>query len=782
VPGSIGTRTTIASALLIAETILAAPAGARTDRYTVDIPAGPLSMGLARVSELTGLSIGLAGELPRVSTARVTGRMTADALLRELLKGTGLRARRVGTTYRIDRAQHTRRAAPATGPQAVAPARAPESDIVVTAQKRRENLGAVPFSVSVVRPGSLAEGAATPSGRDISLATEGLSTTNLGPGRNRQFIRGIADSPFNGKSQSTVAVQVDDARITFDAPNPDLYLIDVDRIEILKGPQGPLYGSGALGGIYHIVTNQPDLGHASASVRISSEGVEHGGIGTGVETVVNFPLVEGTLAARVAGYRVANAGWIDSGGRKDSNSARTAGGRLALTWQPSDEWKIDVGLVLQDVDARDSQYVLISEEALTRDTRIAEPTDNDFRMIHATIERRLGSLRLVSATSIVDQSFDYTLDASGSAGSFGVTGAARFDDSRDYSVFNQEFRLSPADGRQWIVGASFLRARTGGVSTITGESGDVQIVESLDRRTSEFALFGEVSRRLFGRVDAALGARISRSVSRDLAVEQLEQRQLQRTTAVVSPSLSLSMPLRRDGIAYLRVARAKRPGGLNPTDLDGTGRFDSDKLGMIELGFRHATVGEGLSASANVHVARWDRVQSDYLLPNGLVSTRNAGRAAVIGLEASLDWHLAGGVDITAGATAQRARLTHAEDGEKLAHRRLPVAPALAGRLAIAKAIALGEWRGKMSLQANYIGGSRLSFDSDLDRTMGNYAAVAAWAELSRGGWTVSGKIDNLLDVQGDSFSFGNPFSIRKDRQFTPVRPRTLWIAITRKM
>lgn len=83
----------------------------------------------------------------------------------------------------------------------------------------------------------------------VASDVEGLTLTALGPGRNRMFLRGVADSPFNGASQSTVALLVDDARLTYSAPDPDLRLVDVDRVEILKGPQGSLYGTGALGGI-----------------------------------------------------------------------------------------------------------------------------------------------------------------------------------------------------------------------------------------------------------------------------------------------------------------------------------------------------------------------------------------------------------------------------------------------------------------------------------------------------------------------------------------------------
>src|SRR5204862_426906 len=107
---------------------------------------------------------------------------------------------------------------------------------------------------------------------------------------------------FNGPSQSTVAIQLDEARITFDAPDPDLRLVDMERVEILKGPQGPLYGSGALGGIYLMVTRKPELSGYSGSIRLIGEAIEHGSPGAGGEAVVNVPVVDGKLAVRGVGY------------------------------------------------------------------------------------------------------------------------------------------------------------------------------------------------------------------------------------------------------------------------------------------------------------------------------------------------------------------------------------------------------------------------------------------------------------------------------------------------
>lgn len=749
--------------------------------YSFEIPAGPLIASLTRFSEITGFSLGLPGDMLRTNTHRVTGKMSPDAALRQLLEGSGLIARRMGGGYRIEKIERSARESASVPVPASPPPAKPLPDLIVTAQKRPQNLTSVPLSISVVQLGSLASGSQTPTSRDIGLSTEGLAMTNLGPGRNRQFIRGVADSPFNGQSQSTVAVQVDEARVTFDAPDPDLRLIDVDRVEILKGPQGPLYGSGALGGIYHIVTRRPELDQTSLSVRLSAEGVRHGGIGSGIEGVVNIPLVEGRLAARGVGYRFENAGWIDNiDGRRNSNSAETMGLRLGLRGRPVEDWTVDGGITVQDINARDSQYVIAGAKMLTRANGAAEPTDNDFKMAHATVEGDLGELRFVSATSYVDHGFNYVLDASDAAASFSLTGTARFVDRRAYSLFNQELRLSSEGVNRWLVGASYLRAMTSGASTITGQTSAAQIVETLDRKTTEYAIFGEATWRLFAKVDATFGARLSDTVAEDEAAETLGQRVLERSKIILSPSAALSLPLGGRGILYLRYARAMRPGGLAPSGAISSGRFDSDELSTVDWGIRHTSADGRLLLSASSYYSQWNEIQSDYLLPNGLISTRNAGRGRIYGIEATLEWHLGAGFSIATGGTVQSARLTHGQDGVELDDRRLPVAPELSGRLAITKAIALGTWRGQAMVQANYVGGARLSFDSDLDRTMGEYTVLALHSELSQGRWTIGARLDNLLDVKGDSFAFGNPFSIRDGQQFTPVRPRTLTFSITR--
>lgn len=754
---------------------------ARDTTYSIDIPAGPLNVSLARFSEITGLSVGFAGDLPRVPTKRLKGALTPDAALRKLLLGTGLRAVHAGPAlYRIEKAEVRRSASPGLRSMQ------DESDlstreIVVTAQKRTENLATVPLSVSVILMDDFEAGPRAPTSRDISFGTEGLAMTNLGPGQNRQFIRGVADSPFNGQSQSTVSVQVDEARVTFNAPDPDLRLVDVDRVEILKGPQGPLYGSGALGGIYHIVTRRPELDDLSASLRLSTQGVEHGDVGTGAEGVLNIPLMEDRLALRAAAYRFLDAGWInDIDSKKNSNSAETVGLRLDARWRPIENWTVDAGLVLQDINSRDSQYVA-SHDTLKRTNRLPEPTDNDFKLYRATVQGDLADLQFLSATSYVDHGLDYVLDASAAAADFGLSGTVRFEDQRAYSVFNQEFRLSSTGVNRWLLGVSYLRATTHDNATMAGETGEALTVETLNRVVSEYAVFGEGTVRLFSRLDATVGARLFNSMAEDETLESSGQHAFKRGETILSPSFSLSLPFDGQGLIYLRYARAMRPGGLAPAGETTSGRFDSDALGTVDFGIRRSSPNGRLSFSASAYYTVWNEIQSDYLLANGLVSTRNAGRGRIVGMEASVDWRLGDGFNIAAGGSIQNARLTHAADGLELKDRRLPIAPDLSGRVVMTRSFTLGGWNGLVSAQANYIGGARLAFDDDLDREMGKYTIVSANSDISHGPWTLGVRMDNLFDVKGDSFAFGNPFSIRTGPQYTPLRPRTLTLSVARR-
>jgi outer membrane receptor protein involved in Fe transport len=756
-------------------------------RYRFDIPASPAEAALSAVSEAANVSIGWSGTIPALRTAGVRGVMSTADALRKMLAGSGYRAVAVSPiAFRIEPTRRVltppstkaRPPVPAAAPTAITAA--PEADLVVTGQKRLQLLRTVAMSISRVDLAEIETGKVAFASRDLSFAVEGLSLTNLGPGRNRQFIRGVADSPFNGTSQTTVAIQLDEARVTFDAPDPDLRLIDMDRVEILKGPQGPLYGSGALGGIYHMVTRKPDLNDTSGTIRVTSEAIQHGGLGAGTEGVINLPIVSDTLAVRAVGYIAREGGWIDDvGGRSNANSTKSGGGRIAARWRIDPDWTLDVSGILQDVATKDSQYVTASDDTVKRETRIREPADNDFKSAAATLEGPVAGLTLLATGSYVDHQVRYTLDSSDASAAFGIAGNSKFVDARSYRIANGEIRLSPAESSHWLAGVSFLRATSHDDGTIEGTTQSVA-AQSLDRRVTEVAAFGEVTLPLPHRINATAGARLFYSSADDEAVERESGTKDSFSRVFVSPSLALSWSPDDHNLVFLRYARALRPGGLAAAGEAATRRFDSDELGSFDLGFRSKPFGGDVALSGSLFYTIWNHIQSDYLLDDGLVATRNAGKGRIRGIEASADWWPAPRWQVSVGGTFLNAELVKTEDGSKLDDRRLPVTPDMTGRFEIRYHFQIGPWVTRLSGQANYVGRSRLSFDESLDRKMGNYATVATSASFTHDKWTLSGRIDNLLDIEGDTFAFGNPFSIASGQQYTPLRPRTFTLSLAR--
>lgn len=703
--------------------------------------------------------------------------MTAAAALDRMLAGTGFHAIPVGAgLFRLER--------PSAAPivprrprrrRTTAPIAGTPVDIVVTATKRPELLGTLPISTSVFAPDRLSTATVSPDSATVASGIDGLAFTNLGPGRNRAFIRGVADSPFNGPSQSTVAVVLDNSRISYDSPDPDLLLLDVDRVEVLKGPQGPLYGSGALGGIFRIVTNAPDLDTATGAATLVGEAGAHGGIGGGGDALVNVPIVGGTLGLRAVGYYRLHPGWLDTlGGANDTNSSVTKGGRLALRWAPDADWTIDLGAIIQSIDAHDSQYVTGSPRTLVRDHPIPEPADNDFAQVHFDLRGRIGGLRLVAATSYVSQSVDYQLDASDVAADFHVAAPAIFTDNRHYSIVNQELRLSPITAGRigWVAGLAYLHSSSSLDGTIAGASRAPFPVEAIDQDVAEYAAFGEATLPI-GPFSLTLGSRLSLTDAADKRAERTGAAGKHTHKIGLAPSLSFAWRPSDDRYFFLRYARAIRPGGLAAGTGDTQGQFESDELESLEGGARFKLDGNALQLSTSVYSDNWHDLQSDYLLPNGLISTRNAGQAQIFGGDASIDWAIGRGWSLSAGLNAERANLV-SSNGVRLEDSRLPVVPDITLRGLLGYRFDLGDWTMRLFGQGNYIGSARLSFDPSLDRRMGDYAVFAIGATASLDRWSLALRVDNLVDTAGDSFAFGNPFSIRDGQQFTPLTPRTL--------
>ena len=644
-------------------------------------------------------------------------------------------------------------------------------DIVVTGRKRDEVMSTIPAPVAILRP-DMAGGGAIGTTRDLARAVDGLTLTGAGPGADRLFLRGIADSVFNGFSQSPVSVQLDDARIAFDGADPALRLVDVARVEILKGPQGPLYGTGALGGVYRIVTNRPVLDRVETDVGVGLSGVAGGGIGPSAQGVVNVPLIHDGLGLRIVGYGTVDPGWIDDDdGRRNINRTVTRGARLALRAAPVGSWLIDASAVRQAIDARDTSYV-DRADAYRRSVPTAEPYQARLSHYQGSITGPIGALRLTVATGLTTQSQSQRYD--GGILTPGVPIAIYND--RMLRVVDQEIRVNSAEGGElvWVAGAAFLSTRTEGNLVGLARNGIVTRRGAASRAVTEAAVFVDGSAALTAHWRLGLGLRVFRAGTRNDSFGI--DRAVGRAPAEigVTPNVSLSYTPNPGQIVYARIATAYRPGGLN-TDDGVTRRYASDRVRAIDLGGRMRLLGGRLGIDGNLFLTRWSDIQSDYLRPEGWIGTRNAGRASIVGVDASVDWQATEGWRIVAGGVAQRPRR---RDGPS---RCLPLVPDLSARLAVSRAQTLGGWQVVPRLSAELTGATHLGLDYPADRRMparviGRFGVVGQSRQL-----TLALDVDNLTGVRTDTLAFGNPFAATTARYYTPYRPRSLTLSATRR-
>ena len=438
--------------------LAATPAAAQDVAF--DIPAGRLSDALVSLGEQAGITIGASDpNLASVRSRQVRGRMTIREALSRLLAGTGYQFAFVAPrTVRVTRIANANAAPRPVIRPAPPPPPPPETEIVVTGSKQQTPLENFAGTVRMVDIGS------TDVGRFGIRGTEGvvarlpmLSSTNLGTGRNKVFIRGIADSSFNGPSQALVGQYLGDIRLSYNAPDPDLQLYDFKRVEVLEGPQGTLYGAGSLGGILRLVPNSPDPSNASAAFSGGLLATQHGEFGGDLSAMANLPIERERLTLRAVVYGASEGGYIDDVGRGERNVNRVGvyGGRAALLWTPDDEWQIELTGLAQFIAARDGQYAERGLPPLARRSSLAQPFENDYQLGALTLRRRMRSIELISTTSVVRHDLETEFDATDP-----VAGAPPqlFAEDVGLTLFTNETRLSRpnSDGAGWVLGFTLL--------------------------------------------------------------------------------------------------------------------------------------------------------------------------------------------------------------------------------------------------------------------------------------------------------------------------------------
>jgi len=748
----------------------------------IDIAASSLPEAITELSREAGVSIGTEGALPRLKTRPLHGRMSIARALARLLAGSGYRARQVGSTaWRIERvAGPANRPADDSASLALRPNFIDPVSIVVTGAKREQPLLDLPMGVDVLAlddPKRLEAGGGTAR---VAGEMDGMSLTSLGPGRNRMFLRGVADSAFTGESQSTVAVVLDDARVTYAAPDPDIRLVDIDRVEVLKGPQGSLYGVGALGGIYHLVTRRPVIDETSLDLSTGTVIEAKGGTGASGSAVANLPVLPGTAALRLVGYTAWEPGWVDTGERKNSNSSRLTGARAGLGIDPGGRWRLDLTGFAQWLKSRDSRYVYESG-ARERPAQLPEPHDNDLRYLSARLAWQGGGVDITFASAVTWHEVGDTLDATIGAESFGLANPLLLEDDRKYRVWDSEFRISDNwGGVDWLFGISHVEAKQNIRSTLYAV-GDASLAIDDDRRkTFDTAAFADLTIPLGSGFRLNPGARLYSSANRETRIvpDGMVTRNQRRTG--VTPSLALSWRPQDGRLIFLRYGSAFRQGGTDISPEGDPVTLKGDKLSMIEAGWR-----EGLGRRGQFEIggwyAWWDNIQSDLLQPDGRIETENAGDGKIFGVEASLELALSPAWRIESGANFTEARLVRNTLGTELTDRHLPAVPLYTVRTALRHDFRLGKLDTWLRLKLRYVGPSRLSFDPVLDRPMGKVLETRIEGHADVGPYEFALSADNVLGSKANTFSYGNTLRLSRFEQFTPQAPATISLSVLRQ-
>lgn len=749
----------------------------------------------------------LGGDLSacRGVTRTLNGTMTLDRALSQILSGSGCSWTVSANGAIIIRRATPPRPAPAAAPSpppAVAPpeAVAELSDVIVTVERRPDSPQSAATPVTALSGLQIARAGAVDT-HDLSTLVAGMTVTNLGSGRNKILLRGMSDGAFTGVTQSTVGLYLNLVPITYSAPDPDLKLVDIDRIEVIRGPQGVLYGTGPIGGVVRIVTRRPDPLETTLDVLATRSVTDGGGDNTDYSAVLNLPLPGGSGAVRGVLYEESFDGYIDdvSLSLRQVNASSRRGGRLAARLQLSPDWSTTLSLAHQSIDTEDTHYVYRTLGGLRRANLVREPHANDFSQAAVSVRGRADWGRFDASIAWLDHRFTSRYDASAALRQFGSNGRiGALDETRgiDLVVGEATLRSRPTGKFEWLAGAFFSTSRTHTETTLTS-LWPVYWVPYEERRDDELweaAVFGELVHDFSPRFSMTFGGRAyvfdykARSdVAQGFLGRNFEGR---GQTSGFSPRVGLEYRVSDRIGVYALASQGHRTGGFNTggpmSQTFGGGprnparEYAGDTLWNFEVGTKASLWDNRVQARVAAFAASWRNIQSDQFLPSGLAYAVNVGDGSNRGIEIETNWKPTSSIEIRANALLADPRITHPSPSfNSRGDAGLPGVPAVSANVNMAWRAPVGfGLDGFVEGSLAYVGDSRLTFDAEQKYRMGDYVTGRISTGLETDGWAVVAFVDNPLNTTANTFSFGDPFRLPEALATTPLRPRTIGVTL----
>jgi iron complex outermembrane receptor protein len=772
-------RTGLSAALFIV--LVAGTGRASAKTFVLDTPAGSVSAAIAVLVSETGASIGSRQpEILRRIIPPIHARGSTRHLVDVLVRQAQLKAEPLGNDRWVLIAERIARGSTTHSATVVI-----DQPIIVEATKQNEILADLPAELVQVPGSDLAAYGGAADTRAMSARVPALGSTDWGNGHDKLFLRGIADSSFAGTSPALVGQYWEDLRLTFNAPDPDLRLYDVAGVEVLEGPQGTLYGAGALGGLIRVQPKSPSITGVEGWLSTGVAATAHGGTGGDIAGMINVPLVDDRLGLRIVGYDATEAGYIDDTRRgvANINQTRTYGGRATLRWRIGGDWTVDVLGIGQRIDNRDAPYADMDAAPLTRSSRFAEPSYNRFLSGSVVISGTIGDATLRSTTGVVDQSFGERFEV------LQAFNSLLFAAQDKATLISHETRLSGHTAKRgWVIGVGFLSSEDR-ENRFYGRGGTPPPLATIDSHATEVVGYGQLTQHILPRFSAMIGARIAfdrlsatatdlESPLSSLLVKSTVPVRLSDSQVHVSPSGAFLYRPNDKVTIFLRYGSNYRPGGVTASDK--VEQFRGDRIDALEAGVRRGTPGsDRISFTITGALSRWHHVQADLLDGLGVPYVANIGNGVIGSLDGMIALRICAGWQFSASGLFTRNHLhpdvALAAEGDA---DRLPnvVDESVVAAFDHSATLVGKPWRAGIRIQ--HVGHSLFGIGPLLAVPQGGYTTLAMGTSIRAGRASLQVDATNLLDSRHNVFATGTPFAGFVSRQITPLRPRTVRIGL----
>jgi outer membrane receptor protein involved in Fe transport len=587
-------------------------------------------------------------------------------------------------------------------------------DIVVTALRREGTVQSTPLSISAMTGDSLTAMGATQL-QDYFRQVPNVNVSQGVLGQNRVSVRGIG-----GIGEATTGLYFGEVPVTGpsgtvgDPGNnaPDLNLYDIERVEVLRGPQGTLYGGSSMAGTLRIIFNRPKLSKFEAGMEGQYATTLGGSDSYFAKAMVNVPVVDGLLGVRLSGYYEQRAGYIDNIrlGRKNINDMTAQGIRLLIGFEPGPDTNVTGTFIYQRSDADDAQGWFPSVGDLKTNTPVILPFNNRFKLYNLTGTHDFGGVTLTVSGAIYRYDVLRTLDFTPSVTAISYSPAACQGyyaqatpcSDAQYAAYNSyglsqtpalgyqpgylrtqtaEARLaSDGDGwLQWTAGLFYERRRDYIDSHVTKAASDGSAPDPLQdisyrfiaNRLRQLAGFAEVSVKPVEALTLTGGLRYY-DYEKTTAGQALLGSAL--TSSIVSPytertaksngwlfKLNASYEFSPRFMAYANAAQGFRPGGANniPSLQGDLVTYAPDSLWNYEVGVKSRWFGDALTANAALFQIDWQNIQVAARTSDGLFTfLANAGGARIRGAELELSAEPIRGLNLTGAVGYVQGKLT----------------------------------------------------------------------------------------------------------------------------